>query len=101
MPREEGYNLRILGEIARAREQFEVAEQFFLESYGTLHQAGDEYEEGRTQLSLAQLYAAQQQKERAEMALELCVGVFERLDAQLDLAAAHTIRQTLDLLGTS
>ena len=101
MPREEGYNLRILGEIARAREQFEVAEQFFLESYGTLHRAGDEYEEGRTQLSLAQLYAAQQQKERAGMALELCVGVFERLDAQLDLAAAHTIRQTLDLLGTS
>lgn len=99
MPREEGYNLRILGEIAQAKEQFNEAEQFFLESYRILRQAGDEYEEGRTQLSLAQLYVAQQQKEQAEVALELCEGVFARLDAQLDLAMVQTVRQALASLN--
>jgi tetratricopeptide (TPR) repeat protein len=95
MPREEGHNLRILGEIAQAQEQFAEAEQFFLESTRTLHQTGDEYETGRTQLSLAQLYLAQQQKEQAEAALTACEDVFERLDAQLDLAAAQSVRQML------
>lgn len=95
MPREEGHNLRILGEIARIQTQFEKAEQFFLESYSTLHHTGDEYEEGRTQLSLAQLYLAQQQTEQAAAALSICEDVFERLEAQLDLAAAQSMRRKL------
>jgi predicted ATPase/class 3 adenylate cyclase len=95
MPREEGHNLRILGEIARIQTQLEKAEQFFLESYSTLHHTGDEYEEGRTQLSLAQLYLAKQQTEQAEAALSVCEDVFERLEAQLDLAAAQSMRRKL------
>ena len=95
MPREEGYTLRILGEVAYARSQWDEAERLFRESYQTLHQAGDEYEEGRAQLSLAQLYAFRQQPEEAEAALALCEELFERLEAQLDLAAAHAVRQLL------
>lgn len=95
MPREEGHNLRVLGEITRAHEQLAEAEQLFQQSYTTLHQAGDEYESGRTQLSLAQLYVAQQKYEQAEALLALCEPVFERLDAQLDLALVQTLRQSL------
>lgn len=101
MPREEGHNLRILGEIARSQENFEVAEQFLLESYTLLIQTGDEYEGGRTQLSLAQLYMAQQRKKRAEEALALCEKVFERLQAQLDLAIVQQVRQALALSNST
>lgn len=94
MPREEGYNLRVLGEIARANGQWDEAERLFLDSYTTLHQAGDEYESGRTQLALAQLYVAQQRYEPVTALLDACEAIFERLEAQRDLAAAQGIRQS-------
>ncbi|MCL4869658.1 MAG: tetratricopeptide repeat protein [Anaerolineae bacterium] len=98
MPREEGYTLRILGEIARARGEITKAEQLFQQSFQTLAEAGDEYEAACTQLSLAQLYAAQQQKEPAEAALASCEPLFVRLEAQLDLTTVQLVRQGLGLL---
>ena len=96
LPREEGCNLRIMGEIARARGEFEQAQQYLQESYRILNAAGDEYESARAQLALAQLYAAQGQRQGAQAAAALCEEVFGRLEAQLDLNAVQQLRQELE-----
>src|SRR5690606_23520908 len=95
MPREEGHNLRIWGEIAFARQRFEVAEQAFQESYTMLTTAGDEYEAAQSRLSLAHLYAAQDRPEAAQEALQTAGTVFEKLGAQLDLERTRKLQNTL------
>ena len=95
MSREEGHNLRILGEIARSQEHFTEAKQFFLESYTILTQADDEYEQGKTQLSLAQLYASQDRRAEAETALANSEAIFACLEAQLDLEVVVAVRYNL------
>jgi len=96
MPREEGFCLRIMGEIARAGGHFEQAQHYLQESYLTLSGARDEYESAKAQLSLAQLYAAQGQRQAAQAATALCEEIFGRLEAQLDLKAAQQLRQELE-----
>lgn len=96
MPREEGRARRILGEVARAGGHIDQAEQQLQESYTILHEAGDEYESARTQLSLAQLYAMQGNEARAAPVLEQCEAIFGRLEAQLDLDHARRLRQAIN-----
>lgn len=85
MPREEGHNLRIMGEIALAQEQNETARAYFEQSYQLLVEAGDEYETAKVQLSLARFHVAQGNGAEARKLLAACETVFARLEAQLDL----------------
>lgn len=92
MPREEGHNLRIMGEIALARGDLTRAEEYLQSSYTMLSEADDDYECGRTQLILAQLYLLQKKYEDGLKLLAQCSAIFERLQASLDLARAHSLR---------
>lgn len=92
MPREEGHNLRIMGEIALTQNQIDRAEQYLQESLTILTQAADEYESARTQLALAQMYLVQNKHEAGLTLLDRCAAVFERLQANLDLATAREVR---------
>ncbi|GAB4581786.1 MAG: adenylate/guanylate cyclase domain-containing protein [Anaerolineales bacterium] len=85
MPREEGHNLRIMGEIAYSQGDAEKAQAFLAQSYQILSDAGDEYESAKTQLSLAKLYKEQNASEQALISLNACKTIFERLEAQMDL----------------
>jgi class 3 adenylate cyclase/tetratricopeptide (TPR) repeat protein len=99
MPREEGHNLRILGEIARAEGRYEAAGGYFTISHDILDGAGDEYESAKVHLSSARLYLEQGQPEEALAALAECEPVFARLEAQLDLREVKAIRQQLTALA--
>jgi tetratricopeptide (TPR) repeat protein len=92
MPREEGHNLRIMGEIALARGDVARAEEYLQSSYTILNEADDEYECGRTQLTLAELYLLQKKYEEGLKLLAQCSTIFERLQASLDLERAHALR---------
>jgi class 3 adenylate cyclase/predicted ATPase len=89
MRNEQGFSLRVLGEIALARGHLEQAGQNLSESVAILAEVGDEYEGARSKLALARVYAAQGQRAEATSVLERCIPVFERLEAALDLAAAR------------
>ncbi|MCB8965844.1 MAG: tetratricopeptide repeat protein [Ardenticatenaceae bacterium] len=95
MPQEEGHNLRIMGEIARTRQQLAEAEDYFQESYRILAEAGDEYERARTQLSLADFYAAQGARAQALAALAICEPIFAHLEATPDYEKARALQSTL------
>lgn len=92
MPREEGHNLRIMGEIAMARGQLSRAEEYLRSSYSVLREADDEYECARTQLAQAQYYLSQENLEAGWKSLEQCDAIFERLQASLDLQTVKAIR---------
>nr|HNB52647.1 tetratricopeptide repeat protein [Anaerolineales bacterium] len=85
MSREEGHNLRMMGEIAQAQKQLDKARSYFEQSYQLLAGAGDEYETAKAQLSLARFHAAQGNLTDATKLLAECETVFARLEAQLDL----------------
>ncbi len=91
MPREEGHNLRIMGEIALARGNLDQAQTYLAQSYQLLSEAGDEYESAKTQLSFAQLHIRQNQPASAQKALMACKVIFERLEAQLDLQQVNQL----------
>ena len=91
-PREEGHNLRIMGEIALAQGQVDSAEKYMQDSLTLLIQADDEYENARTQLALAQVYLAQQKYAEGMNLLDQCRVTFERLQASLDLVTVQTVR---------
>jgi tetratricopeptide (TPR) repeat protein len=92
MPREEGHNLRIMGEIALTQQQIDKAEKYLRDSFSLLTQADDEYESARTQLTLAQLYLVQQRFDEGLTLLNQCTSTFERLQANLDLVTAQAAR---------
>ena len=95
MPREEGHNLRIMGEIARAQQRNGEARGYFERSYQLLSEAGDEYESAKTQLSLASFYSMQGLGKEAQKALRECETAFEQLEAQLDLQQARALMNEL------
>jgi class 3 adenylate cyclase/tetratricopeptide (TPR) repeat protein len=97
MPREEGHNLRIMGEIALTQQQLDKAEKYVLDSFSLLAQADDEYESARTQLTLAQLYLVQQKFDEGLTLLDQCTSTFERLQANLDLVTVQTVRARFQL----
>lgn len=92
MPREQGHSLRIMGEIALARGDVTRAEEYLQSSYSILNEADDEYECGRTQLVLSELYLLQKKYEDGLKLLAQCSAIFERLQASLDLAKARSLR---------
>ena len=92
MPREEGHNLRIMGEIALSRGEIGQAEEYLQSSYVILREADDEYECARTQLTLSQLYLLQNKYEDGLKILDQCSAIFERLQAGLDLMTVQSVR---------
>ena len=94
-PREEGYTLRIVGEIELARARLPEAERYFQASYMLLSKAGDNYERARTQLALVRLYAATDRAELARSGVAQAAEVFTRLGAQLDLPEAQRLSAQL------
>ena len=91
MPREEGHNLRVMGEISMARGDFGRAEEYLLSSYTILREADDDYESARTQLTLSQLYLIQNKHEEGLKILDQCTATFERLQASLDLMTVQSV----------
>jgi len=96
MPREEGHNLRIMGEIARAQQRNGEARGYFEQSYQLLSEAGDEYESAKTRFSLASFYSTQGLVKQAQRALRECETVFEQLEAQLDLQQVRALMNELE-----
>ena len=92
MPREEGHNLRVLGQVAHARAEFTLAEERLQASYIVLRGADDDYECAKTKLVLARVYAAQGQRAETLNALAICEPIFSRLEATIDLQEAQTLR---------
>ncbi len=92
MPREEGHNLRIMGEVALMQLKIGQAEKYLQESFALLAQADDEYESARTQLAIAQLCLVQQKIDEGLSLLDKCASTFERLQANLDLAFVQKVR---------
>jgi tetratricopeptide (TPR) repeat protein len=101
MRREEGCALRVLGEIATARGQFDKAEGYLDESLSILKSVGDEYEWARSQLCLARLYTCLEREEESQSALERCSEVFQRLGADLDLETACSLRDEIRGVDTA
>jgi class 3 adenylate cyclase/tetratricopeptide (TPR) repeat protein len=99
MPREEGHNLRIMGEIARSRADLDQAQALFEASHRLLSDAGDEYEGARTRLAQAQLLADRGEISSAREALKECQAVFERLEAQHDLERLRELQGELNRLA--
>ena len=89
MQGEEGRTLRVLGDVAQAQGDLDVAEAYLTQSIAILRASAEEFEEARSQLALAQLLIAQgNHGEHTRAALERCGAIFERRDAALDLATA-------------
>jgi tetratricopeptide (TPR) repeat protein len=95
MPREEGHNLRVMGQIAQAQGDLGLAEERLSASYEVLCDSGDDYESAKTQLFMAQLHMAQDRPEEAIHALASCEPVFRRLEATIDLRQAQAMQTAL------
>jgi adenylate cyclase len=92
MTREEGHNLRILGEIAMKRGDLTGAEEYLQSSYDILREADDEYECARTQVVLSELYLLQNKLGEGLQLLDQCEAIFGRMQAEMDLLKAKSIR---------
>ncbi len=93
MRNEEGTAQRVLGQVRAAQQQWPEAEQLLNDSLYALEEARDTYEAARTRLALAHIRCAQGPCAGALPLIDQCVEVFTRLNAQLDLAAAQTLRE--------
>jgi len=92
---EEGYTLRVLGEVSSTQSKFNLAEEQLVQSITILEEMEDEYQAARSQLALAQLYARQNKAASVQQALDQCRPVFERLGAALDLEIIQKLKQQL------
>jgi tetratricopeptide (TPR) repeat protein len=92
---EEGASLRVLGEVAAARQKLDQAESYLSQGIAILEQAEEIYETARTQLALATTCLAQGKVDATRAALAQCLSVFERLGAALDLEEARALEQRL------
>ncbi len=94
---EEGYILRVLGEIYAAQDNFDVSETHLKHSLDILEEMGDDYQQAQTQLALAQLYTQYQHSHDAQQTLRQCIPIFERLGAAVDLQAAQSLLASLKM----
>lgn len=92
---EEGYGLRVLGQVVNAQGNSGDAETYLKRSLDILDGIGDHYQKAQTQLVLAQFYVQQNDPLNARAALEQCAPVFQRLGAARDFDAAHALLATL------
>ena len=93
MRNEEGNAQRVLGQVRAAQQHWPEAEQLLTDSLYALEEAHDTYEAARTRLALAQIRCAQGRCDEALNLIDQCVEVFSRLNAQLDLTAAQSLRE--------
>jgi tetratricopeptide (TPR) repeat protein len=95
MPREEGHNLRVLGQVAQARGEYSLAEKHLQTSYQILSDASDDYERAKTQLILAHLFSEQGRADETLAALAICQPIFKRLEASIDLRDAQKVHKII------
>jgi tetratricopeptide (TPR) repeat protein len=88
---EQAQALRVMGEIATAREQFDLAEAQFGMALDLMKQVGDDYGLACTQLGLARLYHRMNHTDLRDTLLSECVPVFQRLGAILELDDAEIL----------
>jgi class 3 adenylate cyclase/tetratricopeptide (TPR) repeat protein len=88
---EEGYGLRLLGQVVNVRGYPQDAETCLKQSLEILEGIGDHYQKAQTQLALAHFYAQQNDPLNARATLEQCVPVFQRLGVARDLETARTL----------
>ena len=93
---EEGCSLHLLGEVAAARGEARIAEEYLTDSIRVLDQTGDTYQRARSEAALAQLYALQGRIDQGAEILAICIPSFEALGAELDLAAARQLQDTFN-----
>ncbi len=91
MKLEEGATRRVLGQIHRARSNWEAAERELRTSRGILEALGSQYEMGQTLLQLAQVYKDRGRTDQFHETLQRATDIFESLDAQTDLAQARAL----------
>jgi class 3 adenylate cyclase/tetratricopeptide (TPR) repeat protein len=92
MRNEEGNSLRVLGDVARAKDRHRDAERHLTESVGILLEIHDEYEWARSLLALAQLRSTQGQVTKSANALERCAPVLARLGARLEMVEIRALQ---------
>jgi hypothetical protein len=73
----------------------EEAEDYLGESIKILEEVADDYELARSHLILALVHKDEGKHELVYFELDQCMPVFERLEAQLDLAIAQELRRQL------
>jgi tetratricopeptide (TPR) repeat protein len=86
---------RVLGEIALANGQHNAARIALEASVAALDSQGDRYAAAQARLSLARVFAAQDDGAGADALLRECTPVFEQLDARIDLGDARALAATL------
>jgi adenylate cyclase len=89
--KEEGCSLRLLGQIALARGDFESATFPLTLSLEKL--ASNELENARSLIALAHLQTAQGELDARRETLEKCIPILEKLGAELDLLEARSMSE--------
>jgi class 3 adenylate cyclase/tetratricopeptide (TPR) repeat protein len=92
---EEGMTRRVLGQVFLAREELVEADEQLRASLKILDDLDSRYEAAQTLVQKALLYHGQGYVAEAAGSLERAIAIFEELGAQLDLAQAQSLRDTL------
>jgi tetratricopeptide (TPR) repeat protein len=95
MRREQGHNLRIMGEIAQAKQELDCAKKTLSESHAILCEVDDIYERTKARLSLAHLQLEIGELDTATAGLDECELTFSKLGARLDLDRVTELRKRL------
>lgn len=101
MRNEEGNSLRVLAEVATAREQYAQAKEYLGESITVLELAEDEYEWARSVLAMARLHLVQGEIQACARALGRCKPVLERLQARLEMSEIEALRADVARAGAA
>jgi len=89
--------LRLLGEAARLRGDYETAAGMLTESADIFAALGNQVEQGRSTVALAQLAAARGDRAGARVRLNEARLIFRQLGARLDLRKLETLTASLGL----
>lgn len=91
---EQAQAFRVMGEIATAGTQYDLAKSYFEKALEYMIQVGDDYGLACTQLGLARLYHQMNYTDRLDELLSACIPVFQRLGAALELDEAIVLGNT-------
>jgi tetratricopeptide (TPR) repeat protein len=86
---------RVLGEIYCEKNDPERCEEYLSQSLDLAHELDNRYELGRTTLRMGVLYRKQGRFDEAKVCLLQARGIFEELDASLDLAEIRKELETV------
>jgi hypothetical protein len=93
MKLEEGATRRVLGQIHRARSDWDAAERELRAGLAILKSLDSQYEVGQALFQLAQLHRDVGRDEQFRETLHRTIAIFEHLGAQLDLNWAMDMKQ--------